>query len=186
MDCSPPGSSVHDIFPGRNTGVGCHFLLQRIFLTQRLDLRLLHLLHWQVGSLPLHHLGSLNLDRPFFPPSITPAPSIEHIVSPLPPPPHPPRLPDSLVLQGSLDYLCINAFFPWKCTGHDDSKNVFPGSFWRWRRASVPLRGSFPWTSYSPLETGKHQSLYLKSSKICPLKPLWMCLCGRWEPWPGL
>ena len=23
MDCSPPGSSVHGIFPGKNTGVGC-------------------------------------------------------------------------------------------------------------------------------------------------------------------
>ena len=28
MDCSPPGSSVHGIFPSKNTGVGCHFLLQ--------------------------------------------------------------------------------------------------------------------------------------------------------------
>ena len=34
MGCSPPGSSVHRIFAGKNTGVGCHFLLQRIFLTQ--------------------------------------------------------------------------------------------------------------------------------------------------------
>jgi len=33
MDCSPPGSSVHD-FPGKNIGVGCHFFLQGIFLTQ--------------------------------------------------------------------------------------------------------------------------------------------------------
>ena len=24
-DCSPPGSSVHRIFPGKNTGVGCYF-----------------------------------------------------------------------------------------------------------------------------------------------------------------
>ena len=32
MDCSPPGSSVHGIFPGRNMGVGCHFLFQGIFL----------------------------------------------------------------------------------------------------------------------------------------------------------
>ena len=31
MDCSLPGSSVHGIFQGRNTGVGCHFLLQGIF-----------------------------------------------------------------------------------------------------------------------------------------------------------
>ena len=33
MDCSPPDSSVHGIFPGKNTGVGCHFLLQGIFTT---------------------------------------------------------------------------------------------------------------------------------------------------------
>ena len=45
-------------FPGKNTGVGCHFLLQRIFLTQELNLDLLCLLHWQVDSLPLSHLGS--------------------------------------------------------------------------------------------------------------------------------
>ena len=31
-DCSPPGSSVHGIFPGNNTGVGCHFLLQLLEL----------------------------------------------------------------------------------------------------------------------------------------------------------
>ena len=53
MDCSPPGSSVHGICPGKNTGVGCHFLLKGIFLTQRSNLHLLHLLHWQVDSLPL-------------------------------------------------------------------------------------------------------------------------------------
>ena len=28
MACSPPGSSVHGILQARNTGVGCHFLLQ--------------------------------------------------------------------------------------------------------------------------------------------------------------
>ena len=28
MDCSPPGSSVHGIFPGKSTGMGCHCLLQ--------------------------------------------------------------------------------------------------------------------------------------------------------------
>ena len=45
MDCSPPGSSVHGILQGKNIGVGCHFLLQDIFPTQGLNLRLLHLLH---------------------------------------------------------------------------------------------------------------------------------------------
>ena len=44
-------------FPGKNTGVGYHFLLQRIFSTQGLSLCLLYLLHWQMDSLPLCHLG---------------------------------------------------------------------------------------------------------------------------------
>ena len=26
MDCSPPGSSVHEDSPGKNTGAGCHAL----------------------------------------------------------------------------------------------------------------------------------------------------------------
>ena len=48
-------------YPGRNTGVGCYALLQGIFLTQGLNPRLLHLLHWQADSLPLGHLGSPDL-----------------------------------------------------------------------------------------------------------------------------
>ena len=39
--------------PGKNTGVGCHDLLQGIFLTQGLNPCLLCLLNWQVGSLLL-------------------------------------------------------------------------------------------------------------------------------------
>ena len=34
LGCSPPGSSVHEDSPGKNTGVGCHALLQGIFPTQ--------------------------------------------------------------------------------------------------------------------------------------------------------
>ena len=41
MDCSPPGSSVHEESPGKTTGVGCHSLLQGIFLTQGLNLHLI-------------------------------------------------------------------------------------------------------------------------------------------------
>ena len=41
-------------FPGQNTGVDCHFLLQGIFQTQGLNP---HLLHWQVGSWTLSHQG---------------------------------------------------------------------------------------------------------------------------------
>ena len=42
MDCSLPGFSVHGDSPGENTGVGCLSLLQRIFLTQRVNLGLLY------------------------------------------------------------------------------------------------------------------------------------------------
>ena len=50
MDCSLPGSSVHGDSPGKNTGVGCHALLQGISPTQG----------WNPGLLPckqiLYHL----------------------------------------------------------------------------------------------------------------------------------
>ena len=39
MDYSLPGSCPWDC-PGKNTGVGCHSLLQGIFVTQRLNLDL--------------------------------------------------------------------------------------------------------------------------------------------------
>ena len=39
--------------PGKNTGVSCHFLLQRIIPTQGSNLHLLCLLHSQTDSLPL-------------------------------------------------------------------------------------------------------------------------------------
>ena len=49
--------------PSKNAGVGCHFLLQGIFLTQGSKPNLLSLLHWQSGSLPLtppgKHSGKL-------------------------------------------------------------------------------------------------------------------------------
>ena len=67
MDCS---LSVHGIcpwifhgvflcpwdFPGKNTGGGCHFLIQRILPTPESNTCLLH---WQMDFLPLSHLGSL-------------------------------------------------------------------------------------------------------------------------------
>ena len=41
--------------PSKNTGVGCHFIPQGIFLTQGSNPCLLH---WQADSLPLSHQGS--------------------------------------------------------------------------------------------------------------------------------
>ena len=41
--------------------IGYHFLFQGIFLTQGLNSYLLHFLHWQVDSLPLSNLESLDI-----------------------------------------------------------------------------------------------------------------------------
>ena len=51
---SLPGCSLHGTFPGKNIGVGCHFF-QGIFPTQGSNPHLLHLLHWQMDSVPLSH-----------------------------------------------------------------------------------------------------------------------------------
>ena len=51
MNCSPPGSSAHGDFPGKNTGVGCHALLQGIFPTQGSNPDPLH------GRWILYHLS---------------------------------------------------------------------------------------------------------------------------------
>ena len=56
MDCSSPGSFLHlwDS-PGKNTGVGCHALLQEIFLIQGLNPCLPHC---RQILYPLSYLGS--------------------------------------------------------------------------------------------------------------------------------
>ena len=88
MDCSPPGSSVHGNFPGKNTAVGCHALLQGIVPTHGLNPGLLHCrrIHYRLS----HLLGSqspqpfhLAIDFPdFSQSSVTPTPSLPY--SPLP------------------------------------------------------------------------------------------------------
>ena len=61
--CSPPKD-----FPGKNSGVDCHALLQGIFPTQGLSPSLLSLLHWQASSLPLAPLyGGLKTKFYFYP-----------------------------------------------------------------------------------------------------------------------
>ena len=61
MDCSPPGSSIHGLCPGKNTGVGSHSLLQEIFLAKGSNPCLLSVLHWQADSLPLCHSSNWDL-----------------------------------------------------------------------------------------------------------------------------
>ena len=61
MDYSPSGFSVYGDSPDKNIGVGCHVLLQGIFPTQGSNLYLLHLQHWQAGSLLLAPAGMLEI-----------------------------------------------------------------------------------------------------------------------------
>ena len=51
------GIQLFATFPDKNTGVGYQALLQGIFPTQESNLRLLCLLLWRVGSLPLASPG---------------------------------------------------------------------------------------------------------------------------------
>ena len=57
MDCSPPVSPAHGISIKSNR-VGCYFLIQEIFPIHGSYPCFLHLLHRQVDSSPLSHLGS--------------------------------------------------------------------------------------------------------------------------------
>ena len=57
MDCSPPSFFVRGIFPAKNIVMGCHFLLQGIFLTQGLNPSLLRLPHWQADFSSLSYPG---------------------------------------------------------------------------------------------------------------------------------
>ena len=44
---SPPGSSVQGDSPGKNTGVGCHALLQGSSSKPGIEPHLLGILHWE-------------------------------------------------------------------------------------------------------------------------------------------
>ena len=61
MDYSPPGFSVPRDSPGKNTGGGCHALLQGIFPIQGLNLHRLCLLNCRRNFYPLSHPGSPTL-----------------------------------------------------------------------------------------------------------------------------
>ena len=93
--------------PGRNTGAGCCFRLQRIFLSQGSNPRLLH---WQADSLPLSQLRS-----PCFSlkPSLTKA--LDHVsLSPTSVP-----LPPQICLAWPPDHVASNS--------HPKTMNFFPG-----------------------------------------------------------
>ena len=60
MDSKPTRLLCPWHFPNKNIGVGCHFLLQEIFLILGSIPHLLRLLHWQTDSLPLSHLDMVS------------------------------------------------------------------------------------------------------------------------------
>ena len=67
-DCSPPDSPVHGDSPGKSTGVGCHFLLQGIVLTQGWNSGLLHC---RQSLYCLSHEGSPKVHREVLNPEMT-------------------------------------------------------------------------------------------------------------------
>ena len=58
MDCSPPGSSVHGILQARILEWVAMSFPRGSFPTEGSNPRLLGLLHWQVGSLPVAPPGT--------------------------------------------------------------------------------------------------------------------------------
>ena len=74
MDCRPLDLCPWD-FPGKNTGVGCHFFLQGIFRTQESNLGLLHckwiLYHWGIGEAIRPHSNDFILSQLPYPNIVT-------------------------------------------------------------------------------------------------------------------
>jgi len=69
MDYSPPGFSVQGDSPGKNTGVGCHALLQGLLPTQGLNPGLLNyrqILPSEPGKPKNTGVGSLSLLQGIF------------------------------------------------------------------------------------------------------------------------
>ena len=60
MDCSPPGFSVHGILQARILECVAISYSRGIFPTQGLNWHLLHILHWQVDSVPLTTMRQLS------------------------------------------------------------------------------------------------------------------------------
>ena len=67
MDCSPPGSSVQRDSPGKNSGVGCHALLQGIFPTLGLNSCLSPPPAFQEDSLPIEPTGKPHKHSEYLP-----------------------------------------------------------------------------------------------------------------------
>lgn len=59
-------ASLSVVFPRQNTGMGCRFLLQGVFPTQRSNHHLLCILHWHVETLSTQRKFSLQILKSFW------------------------------------------------------------------------------------------------------------------------
>ena len=107
MDCSlPPPPSVE--FSRQNTAVDYHALIQEIFLTQGSNSCLLHLQHWQAGSLPLVPHGKPTIQIQNIANSVKETPYPLSIIPHFPIPPHRQLLIYLLFLWICLFWININ------------------------------------------------------------------------------
>ena len=102
--------------PGKNTGVGCHFVLQEIFPTQGSNAGLLH---WQVDSLLLSHLGSPKLLTTIAAKSLQSCSTLRDPIDSSPPGSPVPGIP----WARTLEWVTISFSNAWK---------------WKWSRSVVP------------------------------------------------
>ena len=102
--------------PGKNTGVGCHDVLQRVFLTQGSNPRLLLLLYWWMGSLRLAPHSDNTLFTYFFNSASTAAKSLQSCLTLCDPiDGSPPGSPVPGILQTkTLEWVAISFSNAWK------------------------------------------------------------------------
>ena len=115
QSCLTLGSSVHGDSPSKNTGAGCHFLLQGIFGTQGSNPCLLCGLHWQVVSLPLAPLWGF----------YTKSASQLRICFHPHPHPHPWSHPQSPEIPQNCPASCLHAAQPHQSTAHTSQNHLY-------------------------------------------------------------
>ena len=137
----PPRLLCQWDFPGTDTGVGRHFLLQGVFLTQGWKLHLLGLLHWQEGSLliqgsppPTLCAGALSRVGLFHPIDCSPPGSSAHRIFHWPPVHFPPFSAETN--QAALGWWCHLVLWSCKRPLHCFINDLFPS------------QSLFPWCSF--------------------------------------
>ena len=130
VDCRPPDSLCPWDFPGKSTRVGCHVLLQGIFLTQGSNLGLLRLLlgrwilyHWATWEAPSLQQNLLFQTATSQLPEVS-SPNYPAVVGKLLTSYHR-HFPWQLLSS----YFCLEVYI-WQCKSHLE---IMKGSVWDWR-----------------------------------------------------